>query len=77
MSSRTNAQIWNEWGVSEEGIADCDAIMPLMLEAVRRAGPELAKVVLEEAVFQTCELPRRTSSFQEQRAWRSAEGAKR
>lgn len=68
----TNAHIWASRGISEEGFAQCDAAMPLMLEAIVRAGgPALAKSVLEEAVFQLVDLPHRTEEFQAHWKWRA------
>ena len=71
-----NKKIWRERGILPEGHAQCDAAMPLFMEAIRTAG-ELTDRVFAEARFQVEQLPRLTVKAQKKFGWSSPKRVKR
>jgi hypothetical protein len=68
-----NAKIWQQYGLTEEGAIIADKLMPTMLDLVKDQkgiGKSFLYVVLEEAAFQTQELPSRTKKFQKEYKWK-------
>jgi hypothetical protein len=58
---------WKEVGLSEEGAARADELLPKMLELLRSdpyGSTVAAKAAFEECVFRLEELPKRSKAFQ-------------
>lgn len=56
---------WTDAGLTEKGAELSDKALPLFVEAISLLkSPDLAKLVLAEALFQVHELPKRTAYFQ-------------
>ena len=64
-----NKNIWRERGVLAHGDAQCDAAMPLFMEAIRQAGPELTPIIFAEAQWQVEQLPKLTVKAQKKFRW--------
>jgi len=54
---------WWDAGLTEEGALRADAILAPMVKLVERAGGEVARTVLKEAIFRVEELPKRSEAF--------------
>jgi hypothetical protein len=55
---------WNEHGLNEKGAALADDILPLLVWIVRRVGPSVAAIALDEARFRVESLPTRNKKYQ-------------
>jgi hypothetical protein len=68
-----NLKIWQQYGLTEEGAILADKLMPTMLDLIKDQkgiGKDFLYIVLEEAAFQTQELPTRTKKFQKEYKWK-------
>lgn len=63
-----NKDIWRDRGIMPGGFEQCDAAMPLFMEAIRIAGP-LTASVFAEAQFQVEQLPKLTVKAQKKFGW--------
>ena len=55
---------WFQAGLTKDGAARADRILEAMIALVENAGPEVARVVLDEAKFRVVDLPTRSATFQ-------------
>jgi hypothetical protein len=67
-----NKKIRQQYGLTDEGAALADKLMPRMLQLVKELNFDkyLLYIVLEEAAFQVRELPNRTKKFQKENTWK-------
>lgn len=67
-ATRVRAVVHQHWtetdGLTDDGARLAEQALPLMMDAVKLVGAELAHVVLMEAVYRLVELPKRTKGYQ-------------
>lgn len=66
-----NAKLYEMFGLLPGAHDKCDELMPALLEIVRKSGDEaFVGRLVQIALFQTFELPRRTEAFQRKVGWK-------
>ncbi len=68
--NKVNQRIWRERGLTEKGAEMAECVMLVLLRVADKCPAEVLKVVLEEAIFQKVDLPKRSISFQKANKWR-------
>ncbi len=63
-------KLWQLYGLEPRAAKLAEEAMPLLMQVVEIVGGEIAKIALDEAIFQVVELPKRNQAFQKKRQWR-------